>query len=209
MFKLFLVSLFGSFLVAAGGMPLSFPVRVRVNTLPVDINIYRPLEMIFPLTEKEIVQQYHRELMDEYPLDAGLGNNNQIEVIEDGEVIDTVDQRGNSISETIEIKEALRKMPHDVPFDPEYLEILKVIESRNNLTYNKISHRDRQWQAVAIVMKDIKDVDERINLIENARSYPFHRKLPPSIAITTRDLAHWQTARAFFLKTIRDELDID
>ena len=87
------------------------------------------------------------------------------------------------------------------PLDPEYVEILKEFEQNNNLTL--LSHRDLQWKSVAEVMQGI-NVEDRIELIENVRRHPLYRSLPPTIAISPRALTQWSSARAIFLKAVKN-----
>ena len=87
------------------------------------------------------------------------------------------------------------------PYDPEYQAILDDYDRRKESF--KLSHRDLQWHTVAKVMRDIDDVEERLELINTTHSYPLWRMLPATIAITPRALYNWNTARHLFLKALR------
>ena len=114
------------------------------------------------------------------------------------------DLRDNDVSTDEEkqlLSETLKDMPWDVPYDPEYVAILEEIDRKHSLY--KLSHRDVQWKVVAQVMRTLSNED-RVELIRNVRRYPLHRQLPPTAAITSRELGHWQIARSQFLNTIKE-----
>lgn len=88
---------------------------------------------------------------------------------------------------------------HD--YDPEYAQILSDIDRKHSLY--KLTHRDLQWQTVAVVMQGL-DNDERVELIKHVRRYPLHRRLPATVAISPRALGHWQKARKMFLDAVKE-----
>ena len=89
---------------------------------------------------------------------------------------------------------------HIYDYDPEYASILAEIDRRHSLY--KLTHRDMQWQTVAMIMRDLSN-DERVDLITHVRRYPLHKRLPATVAMTPNALNHWQLARTMFLKAVR------
>lgn len=92
------------------------------------------------------------------------------------------------------------------PIDPEYQSILDEFLAHHKSF--KASHRDTQWQAVAIAMKDIPNVEERLALMRHTRTYPFWRMLPPTVAISPTDLTNWNIARRYFYNMVRKNLPL-
>ena len=87
------------------------------------------------------------------------------------------------------------------PHDPEYLAILEEYDRQKEAF--KLSHRDLQWHIVAKVMRDIDEVDDRLGLIHTVRQNPLWRQLPPTVAISSINLANWNLAKEMFLKHLR------
>lgn len=87
-----------------------------------------------------------------------------------------------------------------IDYDPEYAQILSDIDRRHSLY--KLTHRDLQWQTVAVVMQEL-DNDARVELVQHVRRHPLHRRLPATVAMSPKALNNWQNARAIFLKAIK------
>lgn len=85
-------------------------------------------------------------------------------------------------------------------YDPEYAQILSDIDRRHSLY--KLTHRDVQWQVVALTMQSL-DNDDRVELVKNVRRNPLHRRLPATAAMSPKALGHWQTARTAFLRAVK------
>ena len=86
-------------------------------------------------------------------------------------------------------------------FDPEYQAI---IDEYDRLKESfKMSHRDLQWHAVAKVMRGMIDVEDRLALIRKVRETPLWQKLPPTIAITQRDLLYYNRAKMTFMDLLK------
>lgn len=96
------------------------------------------------------------------------------------------------------VNDLLENHIHD--YDPEYAQILSDIDRRHSLY--KLTHRDLQWQTVAVVMREL-DNDDRVELITHVRRYPLHRRLPATVAMTPKALGHWQEARTLFLDSVK------
>ena len=88
-----------------------------------------------------------------------------------------------------------------VDFDPEYQSILDYFDEKK-LAFTK-SHRDVQWQMVARAFNGIPNVEERFELIEAVRKYPFWRPLPPTAALGPTILIYWLHAKEDFLEELR------
>lgn len=84
--------------------------------------------------------------------------------------------------------------------DPEYQAILDDFDKRKKLF--QVSHRDVQWQIVARSFNHITNVDERLELIDAVRRYPFWRELPPTAAMSPNVLIHWLRAKEDFFREI-------
>ena len=89
-----------------------------------------------------------------------------------------------------------------VEFDPEYQGILDYFDERK-LAFTH-SHRDVQWQMVARSFDGITDIEERFELIEAVRKYPFWRPLPPTAALSPTILIYWLHAKENFLEELRN-----
>ena len=154
------------------------PVAARI---PTDL----PMEMTFPETPTEV----HRS----FPLVRRSHT-----VVEEG-VPHLPSKTGEDIAKILrDIPDAIEE-----PYDLEYLGILAEIDRKHS--HYKLSHRDLQWKICAELLNTLDSNEDRVDFVTAVRRYPFHRRLPATVAISPKIHELWVAGRALFLERIREK----
>ena len=168
----------------------------RVGASNAKLPVHLPMEMTYPDAETEITS-----IGSKLPVDGELPVELQFP-----EVPELPATTGEDI----------RKILRDIPeggtppfesFDPEYEAILYEIDLRNGRY--KFTHRDLQWKICAELLRDVESNEDRVELVTLVRRFPFHRRLPATIAITPTGHRLWTEGRRIFLERVRAQGGLD
>ena len=156
----------------------------RVGASNAMLPVHLPMEMTFP----EVPTEVHRD----WPLVKRPHT-----VVEEG-----VPVLPSTTGE--DIAKILRDIPdaiEDEPYDLEYLGILAEIDRKHS--HYKLSHRDLQWKICAELLNTLDSNVDRVDFVTAVRRYPFHRRLPATVAISPKVHELWVAGRALFLERIK------
>lgn len=151
-------------------------------SIPVDL----PMEMLFPQTPTEVKR--------DFPLVK-----RPLTVVEEG-VPHLPSKTGEDIAKI------LRDIPEVIeePYDREYLDILEEIDRKHR--HYDFAHRDMQWKICAQLLNTLDKNEDRVDLVTAVRRYPFHRRLPATVAISPKVHELWVAGRAIFLERLANKI---